>query len=141
MSSIHQEEILWKQPSRITLLKEGESNTKFFHFVANRKHNRNFIPNFFYNGQWIKENQNLIRDFINHFQNHFCSSRSNPILLDYQALFPIEKMSITLLWKDHSLLRKLNMQPFSLIADKAQVLMAFPFSSSSILGSCSKQPS
>lgn len=39
-----QEEIYWRQRSRVNWLKEGDVNTKCFHVVANRQRIRNFIP-------------------------------------------------------------------------------------------------
>ncbi|RLM79555.1 hypothetical protein C2845_PM12G10610 [Panicum miliaceum] len=39
----YQEEIIWRQRSRITWLREGDSNTRFFHQKASRRRSRNRI--------------------------------------------------------------------------------------------------
>ena len=41
---IYQEEMMWLQRSRITWLKEGDANTKFFQAFANGRRAKNFIP-------------------------------------------------------------------------------------------------
>lgn len=40
-----QEEIYWRQRSRLQWLREGDDNMKYFHAVANGRKNRNFILN------------------------------------------------------------------------------------------------
>jgi hypothetical protein len=48
--SLLQEEINWRQKSRILWLKEGDHCTKFFHRVANSNRRSNSIESLFVNG-------------------------------------------------------------------------------------------
>ncbi|XP_039115894.1 uncharacterized protein LOC120251441 [Dioscorea cayenensis subsp. rotundata] len=68
---LNQEEIYWKQRSRITWLREGDSNTKFFHNVANRRRNRNLIPRILQEDHWITGNEHIGRIFTNHYRSTF----------------------------------------------------------------------
>jgi hypothetical protein len=49
-ASILQEEICWRQKSRVRWLKEGDKCTKFFHLVANANRRNNSIKSLIVNG-------------------------------------------------------------------------------------------
>ena len=62
-SGSRKEEQVWRQKSRIKWLKEGDRNSKFFHFVANGRRRRNFIGDLCFNGV-STSNPHLIREGI-----------------------------------------------------------------------------
>jgi len=65
-----QEEIFWRQKSRVQWLKEGERYTNFFHrsIIANRAHNRiSLIKN--ENGELQNTHKNIEAVLFKHFQN------------------------------------------------------------------------
>jgi hypothetical protein len=65
-----QEEILWKQKSRIQWLKEGERNTKFFHrTVVQRRHSNKITHLITDEGETLHSHVDLETNLINYFQN------------------------------------------------------------------------
>ena len=65
--SLLQEEISWRQKSRIRWLKEGDKCTKFFHRIANSNRRTNSIESLSVNGS-ITSNQIAIK---NHVVQHY----------------------------------------------------------------------
>jgi hypothetical protein len=61
-----QEEISWRQKSRVLWLKEGDKCTKFFHQIANSNRKSNSIESLSVNGS-ISSDQQAIRDHVAHF--------------------------------------------------------------------------
>eukprot|EP00253_Pinus_taeda_P032778 PITA_32778 len=65
----HQEEVLWRQKSRIRWLKEGEKNTKFFHrtIVQRRMHNHIAqVTNA--QGEKLETQEEIEKEFLHYFK-------------------------------------------------------------------------
>lgn len=69
------EEVIWKQRSRISWLKEGDKNTKFFHSNVSQRQNRNRIEGLLDEvGVWNKGDEAVGEMAINYFQNIFSTT-------------------------------------------------------------------
>jgi len=65
-NSILQEEISWRQKSRVLWLKEGDKCTKFFHRIANSNRRSNSIESLSINGS-VSSDQQVIREHVAQF--------------------------------------------------------------------------
>ncbi|CAM8974802.1 unnamed protein product [Rhodiola kirilowii] len=69
-----QEEKIWRQKSRISWLKEGDLNTKFFHSSATWRHNKNRISGILVNGSWVEDPELIKQAACEYFRSIFRSS-------------------------------------------------------------------
>jgi len=74
--TILQEEISWRQRSRVLWLKEGDKCTKLFHRIANSNRRSNTIESLVVNGS-VTSDQPAIRDHIVHFYESLFSEQYN----------------------------------------------------------------
>ncbi|KAL0459962.1 UNVERIFIED_CONTAM: putative mitochondrial protein [Sesamum latifolium] len=81
---ILQEEIFWKQRSKVLWLKEGDRNTCFFHAKANQRHHTNAIRKLRKpDGSWTDSVEGVKQCILDYFQEVFTSSR--PLSDDIQS--------------------------------------------------------
>jgi hypothetical protein len=65
-----QEEIIWKQKSRVQWLKEGERNTKFFHRAMMHRRHVNIITHLEDGqGNTVREHSKIEAELINFYQD------------------------------------------------------------------------
>ena len=70
------EEIYWKQRSRVDWLKEGDKNTKFFHNKASSMRKKNSIWGIKDNsGRWIEKPKEVEHEFCSYFTNLFSTTQ------------------------------------------------------------------
>jgi mannosylglycoprotein endo-beta-mannosidase len=73
-----QEEILWKQKSRVQWLREGECNTKFFHrtFIQ-RRHSNKITHLISDNGDTVHSHEDMENTLTGYFQNLLTEPRAD----------------------------------------------------------------
>ena len=68
------QEIYWAQRSRVSWMKHGNRNTKYFHFKASQRQRRNFIYRVRdQNNAWVEELEKVVGVAIEYFENIFWS--------------------------------------------------------------------
>ncbi|XP_075662942.1 uncharacterized protein LOC142632422 [Castanea sativa] len=68
------QEIFWAQCSRLSWLKSGDKNTKFFHSKASQRRRRNFIQGIKNSeGVWVDEIEDVAEVAVHYFENIFSS--------------------------------------------------------------------
>ena len=71
----NREECMWKQRSRIEWLKEGDKNTRYFHYRANQRNKRNYIPGLDDDtGIWWEDEGRMARLIEGYFNSLFSTS-------------------------------------------------------------------
>ncbi|KAL9670598.1 hypothetical protein QQ045_008151 [Rhodiola kirilowii] len=69
------EELLWLQRSRVDWLREGDSNTRFFHTRASQRKKKNTITKIKGpNDRWITEEKEIGDEAVHHFESIFKST-------------------------------------------------------------------
>ncbi|KAK8655662.1 hypothetical protein V6N13_108234 [Hibiscus sabdariffa] len=105
------QESLWKQKSRMKWLKEGDSNTTFFHRATKVRANRRGLNGLMIENGWTTEPDKLRRQFYGYFKNHFsCKNRKWRPKLAGNFLHISEAMSNELVkpfTEDESILRSM----------------------------------
>ena len=84
------EEISWRQKSKVLFLKEDDSNTRFFHRMANSNRRNNCIENLMIDGA-VTTNQDRIVDHVEQFFMNLYSEQQVqhpfPDVLDFPRIF------------------------------------------------------
>ncbi|KAL9438929.1 hypothetical protein AB3S75_024574 [Citrus x aurantiifolia] len=77
------EEMYWKQRSRADWIREGDKNTKYFHSRATSRKRKNKIWGIENNqGKWIKEKNEVDKEFCEYFQDLFSSLNHTKAQMD-----------------------------------------------------------
>ena len=79
------EEFSWRQKSRMLHLREGDTNTKFFHRMANSHRRNNSIENLMVDGI-LSSDQGMIADCITQFFMNLYSEQ--------QVVWPFPKVAV-----------------------------------------------
>jgi mannosylglycoprotein endo-beta-mannosidase len=86
------EELLWYQKSHEKWLLEGDSNTSYFHRVANGRKRKNTMLSLNDNGVNIEGTENLIEHATSYYKNLFGPAPGNIFHFNYDMWSPQEKL-------------------------------------------------
>ncbi|WOL13087.1 hypothetical protein Cni_G21856 [Canna indica] len=85
--ALKDEEIHWRQKSRIKWLREGDRNTGYFHACTKARRTFNSIPRIKNSdNEWMEGVEQVAQVALSHFRNKFCSSNPTDISRHLQGL-------------------------------------------------------
>ncbi|XP_039130342.1 uncharacterized protein LOC120266746 [Dioscorea cayenensis subsp. rotundata] len=123
-----QEEVYWKQRSRLQWLKEGDENTRYFHTVANGRKNINFIPDINDGSSTFTDAKDIGKVFEQRFRALFGQRRPFRFKVDLDNLFK-NKASVDLSFLELPFtIEEVKRAVFDLGSDKAPGPDGFPMS-------------
>ena len=80
---------MWKQWSHNSWLKEGDSNSRYFHYRANQQNKRNFIAGLENRaGEWVEDEGHMGDAVEEYFRSIFASSKSTDFDRILQGIHP-----------------------------------------------------
>ena len=92
-----------RQNSRITNLKEGDANTRYFHLRVNHRRRKNFIHRLKHNQGWVTSHEDKEKIVHSHFKNIAKKGPTRNIDVNW-GLLPTPNCNLQGLW--HSLRRR-----------------------------------
>jgi hypothetical protein len=90
---LREEEIKWYQRSKSDKLLQGDSNTKYFHLIANGKHRKTCIFQLEDNGQTIRGDEHLMTYITQFYKTLFGPSDDDNFSLDENRVNDIPQIS------------------------------------------------
>jgi hypothetical protein len=79
---LHEEELKWYQRSKSQFILEGDSNTRYFHSVANGKHRKKCIHSLVQDEDPIEGHDNLKAYITNYYKNLFRALEDENFFMD-----------------------------------------------------------
>ncbi|XP_020264999.1 uncharacterized protein LOC109840677 [Asparagus officinalis] len=94
-SIIKEEETYWHQRSRIQWLKEGDSNTSFFHKTATFHKKANYITSITHEGRELTREHDISKAFFDYYYSLFGQSNRNLSSIDWSSLYPDQDLNLS----------------------------------------------
>ncbi len=120
-----QEELRWKQRSRVNWLRAGDANTKFFHMKACGRRRKNFISSLAFGADLYVDHASIAFHLLFFFRRNLGTASGRRALLDLHLLFGDSGPALTDLDAPFSE-AEIKLAVFSLGPDKAPGPDGFP---------------
>ncbi len=89
-----QEEVKWKQRSRVQWLKAGDANTRFFHLKANARRSNKFISRLVAGPSVLSDHASLAAFLFDFFQLQLGTEVGTDLALNFQSLYANDNLDL-----------------------------------------------